>query len=156
MAPIPIGTIVEIPTRIGFAYVQNTHYVPDMLDLITVFQPLFDRRPSDVGMIATAPVRFRSFMPLEVELERGDAQIVGRAAVNEENAVFPTFRSTSERPGDPPKPWWLWNGKRQWKVSRLTSEQLKLPFNEIISLSLLRSRIETDWTPESDQRSTLR
>lgn len=46
--------------------------------------------------------------------------------------------------------WWLWDGVNEWPIGKLTKEQKHLPFNEVWNDTLLVERIESGWTPETD------
>ena len=44
----------------------------------------------------------------------------------------------------------LFDGVNEWPIGKLTKEQKHLPFNEVWNDTLLVERIESGWTPETD------
>jgi hypothetical protein len=46
--------------------------------------------------------------------------------------------------------WWLWDGVKEWRIGKISAEQRKLSFREVVNDTMLRERIEEGWTPESD------
>jgi hypothetical protein len=46
--------------------------------------------------------------------------------------------------------WWLWDGKREWRVGVLTPEQAHYSIREIVGLPVIVDRILDHWTPAEE------
>jgi len=150
---VQFGDIVEIRTRKGLAYAQYTHRHENYGALIRVFDRLYKSRPADIAEVASNPVRFTTFFPLQAAVNRHIVDLVGKVRVPERLQAFPLFR---DGVADPPTGrvavWWLWDGEREWRVGKLTSEQRRLPIRGIWNDTFLVERIEEGWRPENDRR----
>ena len=59
---------------------------------------------------------------------------------------FPIFKGTNSMPKRNPldKIWWLWDGKKSWKVGKLSlEEQMKYPIKKLCDATALVGNIET-------------
>jgi hypothetical protein len=156
MRRLHFGDIVEIKTGKGLAYAIYTHRhatPPKFGDLIQVFDCLYESRPVDIESIAKNPIRFATFFPVRVALNRGLVERVGTISIPDDLKSFPTFRSGN--PDSKTKKvstWWLRDFERDktWQVGSLTPEQKKLPILGVWNNSYLIRRIEEGWRPEND------
>lgn len=147
-----IGDVFEIPTKVGLTYAQYTHnHQANYGELVRVFDKTFRKRPVDFEKLAEHPVRFSVFFPLGVAIHRRVFEIVAHLDVRADLQPFPTFRhGFNVKPTDKVKIWFLWDGKKEWKVGELTSEQRRLPILEIWNDTALIEAIEQGWRPETD------
>jgi hypothetical protein len=149
---IQVGNIVEIPTEAGYAYAQFTHTTDDG-QLLRVFAALHEHPVREnVEQLASSPVQFVTFFPLQHAVNAGIVAVVGTADVPAEARKFPLFRMSGLP--DPMthkvRDWWLFDGQREWKIGPLTSEQRSLPIRETINDTLLKERIVAHWRHEDD------
>lgn len=149
-----IGDIVEIPTRNGFAYAQFTHKHRMFGALLRVYNAVYQiKQPLGVvqSVVDMQKPDFSCFYPLGAALNRGIVSIIGNIPVPEKQKAFPLFRDGEINPKTKKvEIWWLWDGENEWPVGELTDEQKRLPFREVWNDALLVERIETGWTPETD------
>lgn len=150
---IKIGDVVEIPTAKGLSYAQVTHRVKSWGPLLRVIEGSFGERPEQLGPVVAGPEQFSVFFPLQAAVNQGIFEVVGNEALTEQAARFPLFRLEGhiDRDGRV-HDWYLWDGKKEWKVGSLTAEQRKLPLLCVINDTLLIEWIEQDWKPEKDRR----
>jgi len=148
---VQIGDIIEISTAKGLAYAQYTHQHPTHGGLIRVFDPLFEKQPSDLSQLAKGPVRFSTFFPVAAAIKRGIFKVVGHEEIAPHNQAFPVFRNGI---ADPKRKrvmaWWFWDGEKEWKVGEITIEQRRMPIVGVWNDTLLVERIEAGWTPSND------
>ena len=148
---IQIGDIIEIPTKTGFAYAQYTHQHPTHGGLIRVFEPLFQRRPTDFTELTRGPVRISTFLPVRAAINRGVFDVVAHEEVAKHNRSFPLFRAGIADPQTKKVSiWWFWDGEREWKVGQITPEQRRMPLRGVWNATLLVERIEGGWRSETD------
>lgn len=148
---IRIGDVIEIPTAKGLAYAQFSNTHPRYGALLRVLPGFLNSRPSDFLELAQQPETFVTFFPLQAAVGRNIFEIVGNVPVPDFARPFPLFRTGVEDPETRKvKVWWLWDGKKEWKVGDITTEQRKLPLRGIWNDTLLIERIEEGWTPSTD------
>ena len=95
---------------------------------------------------------FSTFFPLGAAVNRCIVSVVGNATIPEKQKPFPLFRNGVVDPKTKKvETWWLWDGEKEWCIGKLTKEQRRLPLNEVWNDTLLVERIESGWTPETDQ-----
>ena len=149
-----VGDVIEILTSKGLAYVQYTHYHKDPPvygSLIRVLQGFYEERPSKERLAKMVKMshRFQTFCPVHYGVNIGDWERVGNFPVPEFAQNFPIFKGTNSLPNDDPEEaiWWLWDGKKSWKVGKLSVEdQMKYPFKGGFNDTGLISVIETgEW-----------
>ena len=150
---VQIGEVFEIPTACGLAYAQYTHQCKPFGGLIRVFDPLFSKRPSVFFDLVQQEPRFSTFFPVVAAINRSIFEVVGDAPIAKHNQLFPTFRNGVTDPiTKRVAVWWFWDGEKEWKVGDITPEQRKMPLLAVWNASMLVKKIETGWTPSSDQR----
>lgn len=150
-----IGDVIEIPTSSGCAYAHFTHKhvePPRYGAMIRVLPGLYDQQPSDFGDLVRHPPQFITFFPLGAACSRKIVRVVASELVPESAKDFPTFRSSHrDREGKRVGPWSLWDGRRSWKVERLTEIELKrCPPLGVWNDTLLVERILSGWSHEKD------
>jgi hypothetical protein len=150
---LTVGEVVEIPTRKGFAYAQNTGRWPKWEYLIRVLPGTYKKRPTDLRSLVAQKERFVTFFALGKAIADGDFQLVGRENVPAcpEPRLF-RVRGFIDRAGKV-RNWFIWDGKKSWRVEKLDDEQRRLPIRTLPNLASLIHKIENDWTPESDPSS---
>jgi hypothetical protein len=155
MKRIKLGDIVEIETKIGFAYAMYTynHRSPPVYGaLLRVFDRVWELRPQDIADVVMR-VRFNTFFPLQAAVNRGLVKIVGNVPIPEELKELPLFRTGNvDRRTKRVPIWSLWHGERSWRVGDLTSEQRALSILGVCNDTFLIERIESGWRPETDMR----
>jgi hypothetical protein len=155
---VKIGDVIEIKTCEGLAYALFTHKhddPPRYGSVIRVFDRLCQSRPDDLLRVVNGEVRFSIFFPLQAAINKEVVGVIGHAPVPDKLVSFPIFRtgSRNEQTGKVDC-WWLWDGKREWRVGSLTAEQRRLPIRETWNDTMLIQRIEEGWRPETDSRAT--
>lgn len=151
MTRLETGDVIEIRTRLGFSYAQYTHDIRQYGALIRVFEHTYPERPGDIGQVVGDKVRFSVFFPLKAAVGAGIFSVVGNIPVREELQAFPVFRAGVVDPATGKvATWWLWDGKAEQKLGKLTEDQKKLPIRGVWNDTLLIERIESGWTPERD------
>jgi hypothetical protein len=111
---------------------------------------VFARRPDDFKDLASVKEIFFTFFPLQAAINRKIVEVVWHENVPDHAQKFPLFRNGLPNPATGKvEVWWLWDGVKDWKVGKLTPEQLDLPILSIPSYPVLIDRIETGWTPQS-------
>ncbi|MFO0828716.1 MAG: hypothetical protein U0572_11295 [Phycisphaerales bacterium] len=150
-----IGDVVEIATSRGLAYAHYTHehdVPPRYGALLRVLPGLFEQRPLDFsGLVLLAP-RFITFFPLGAACNRGSVRIVANEPVPQRSQAFPTFRNSHrDRAEKRVPPWFLWDGAREWRVDKLSEQQLRdYPPLGVWNDTLLTERIAAGWAHEID------
>lgn len=104
------GTVLEIAAAKGLAYAQYTHDVPDVGDLITVYEGQYPTRPDPIEIVTRAPVQFKLVTLLDHALRRKMMVVAGAAPIPDHSRTFPVFRN---RPLFTDR-WKFWDGKREW------------------------------------------
>ena len=151
MSKVEIGDILEIPTAKGLAYAQYTHQHRMFGGLIRVFDSIFDSRPDDLSKLANGPVRFSTFLPVKVAVQRDIFKVAGHQEVMLQNKVFPLFRDgVADSKTKKVAIWWLWDGEKEWSIGSLTPEQRQLPIRQTLNDTMLVKLIEDGWTPAND------
>ena len=146
-----IGDIIEIPTAKGFIYAQCTHTHQNFGEVLRIFKDFYKERPSDFTNMASEKEKFIVLFPLNEAVKQKIFEVVGRAEIPESSKKFPIFRNglPNQKTGKI-EVWWLWDGEKEWKIGKIKKEQRKLPLHEVINDTLLIERLESGWTPETD------
>jgi hypothetical protein len=93
-----------------------------------------------------------TFFPLGAACNRNIVRIAGNVPVPAHAADFPIFRNSHhDRAGRRVGPWFLWDGRKEWRVETLTERQLQeYPPLEVWNDTLLVDRILAGWKHEDD------
>ena len=160
MRRVQFGDIFEIKTSKGLAYGIYTHRhvrPPRFGAVIRIFDRLCRSRPSDIAEIASSPVRFTTFFPLQTAVNRSLVEVVGNVVVPDGLKAFPLFRSGNADPKTKKVDTWYLRDLENdliWAVGTLTSEQKKLPILGVWNDTYLIHRIEEGWRAENDLRNS--
>lgn len=146
-----IGDIIEIPTRKGLAYVQFSHYhdtPPRMGAVIRILPGFFLERPAQLQSLADKKELYYTLFPVQAIVNRNILAVIGNANVPDYAKKFPLFRAgiANTKTGNVDQ-WWLWDGVKEWKIDKITDEQLDLPIRQGWNDRALIERIEQGWTP---------
>jgi hypothetical protein len=142
------GDVIALPTAKGLALAQVTHRDSLYGTLIRVLEPVLEKPPPDLSDVVTAGERFWTFFPVAAAIKRGLVEMLGMASIPADRQRFPLLRQRGQiRPDGSVADWWLWDGERRWRVGTLSPDQVKLSIAEVVNDTLLRERIEQDWTP---------
>src|ERR1700746_286370 len=124
-----IGDVIEIPTPKGLAYAQFTHkhdVPPHYGALLRVLPGLLPMRPSDFSELVGRPPIFVTFFPLGAACNRDIVHVVASEAIPPHSSSFPIFRNSHrDKAGKRAGPWFLWDGKREWRAKSLSEQQLR-------------------------------
>ena len=146
-----IGDVLEIPTKLGLAYVQFSHYhekPPRMGAVIRVLPGFFPERPKEFQAIADQEELYYTFFPVQAAVARKIFAVVGHAEVPQHAKQFPLFRAGNVNPATGKvEQWWLWDGDKSSKIDELSDEQLDLPIKSAWNDIMLIQRIEQGWMP---------
>jgi len=151
---IQFGDIFEVNTNKGLAYFQYTHEhtdAPKMGSLIRVISGYYKKRPDDFKQVADSPTKFKTFVPLQKSLNVGLVKFVANEEVPRDSKKFPLFRNGEINPETKKvDDWWFWDGKKDWRVGKISEKQKAMPILELVTVPTLIKQIESGWTPESD------
>ena len=151
MRPPRVGDLIEIPTAKGLAYAQFTHKVPSYGHLIRVVEGIWRARPDPLDGVVNSATRFFTFFPVTAALNQHIVAHAGNLPVPPQFTDFPLMRKSGlQPPGGGKVDWWLWDGKDEWRIGPLTPEQRKLSIAQVMNDTMLITRIESDWRPETD------
>jgi hypothetical protein len=146
-----IGDVVEFKASKGLAYAQYTHEhtkSPCYGSLLRVMPGIYTER-SNVSEVVKQKELFVAFFPLKAELKRSDTlfAIVGNEPIPDWAIPFPVFRNgLPDREGKIHE-WWLWDGAKEWKIGKLTPEEVKsYPGLGIMNDTALIQMTENGWT----------
>jgi hypothetical protein len=132
MARLRIGDMVAIRTARGLAYAQYANKHEQYGPLLRVFGEIFPDGTSGLGRLAAGKPAFVCFFPLGAAVSRKIVSIAGNEPVPEGERGFPIFRAGVVDPSTGRvSTWWLWDGKKEWRVGQLTDEQRKLPIRGV-------------------------
>ena len=147
-----IGDVIEIPTPSGLAYAHYTHKhdsPPKYGALLHVLPGLHKSRPKEFSGLVTQQPQFITFFPLGAACNRGIVNVVANEPIPPHAKAFPIFRSRVKTP-EGSGPWWLWDGKSEWKVGALEPGMESFPIRGIWNDTLLVERIIQGWRHEYD------
>src|SRR5262249_26228693 len=140
-----------------FAYAQYVYYYkepPVWGSLIRVLPGQFSEPPKHFRGLIEGPEQFHAFFPLGTAVNQKLVRIVANEDLPK-GWKFPLFKATNGIPKTKDKTWWLWDGKKSWKIGKLPLKYYHLPLEEIISWTVLKGRIEQGWTPKGEILSFL-
>jgi hypothetical protein len=144
-----VGDIIEVPTSDGFAYALYTHdhdLKPHFGALIRVLDGRFAERPASFAVLLEKPPRFSVFFPLAAALSRGLVQVVAHAPVPAGLQPFPIFKTHADADAtSESKDWWLWDGRREWHVERLSADEKCFPYLQLVNDTTLIDLIESGY-----------
>ncbi len=151
---VKFGDVIEIPTNKGLAYAIYTHRhvdPPVFGPLLRVFAGFHKKRPKDFKEIVANPIRFSKFFPLVQVINRKIFEVVAHEEIPKHLQTFPSFRNnpnTKAKRND--EGWWIWDGKKEWKVGYLSNDQKLYPKHSIVNDTALREMIEGKWGPDDE------
>lgn len=142
------GDVIEVKTPKGLAYAQFTHKDAVHGALLRVLPGLHATRPSDFTPLVMQRELFLVFFPLGAACNRKLVAIVAEEELPVRCRKFPTFRHGFADADGTVAVWTLWNGKHEWRVTKLSAEEEHLPllpgtWND----TLLIQRIAEGWRP---------
>ena len=150
-----IGDIIEIRTSRGLAYAQYTHEhstPPRYGSLLRILPGFYDTRPKTFDVLVQQPYLFMAFFPLNAAIRQGIVERVAHVPVPPDLKEFPIFRCGMTNPATGKiHDWWLWDGKREWRVGTLTEEQKKLPTCHIVNDTMLIIMMERGTAESQDE-----
>lgn len=147
-----IGDVIEIPTPSGFAYAHYTHKheePPKYGSLLRVLPGLHESRPVDFADLVKLQPQFITFFPLGAACKQKIVHVVANEPIPTHAQSFPTFRSCVRTPSGR-GPWWLWDGKKEWKIGALKPGMEFLPLRAVWNDTMLVERIIQEWRHECD------
>lgn len=142
-----IGSVVEIDTSVGKAYVQYTHQCK-YGGVVRVLEGIFDHALSEqeACQLAQKPHQFIAILPLKQAVNRKIFRVVANCEIPDFARNHPTFRS---KKGDY-KDYWMWNGEKDWNQDELNDDEKKFPIISAWNDTLLKERIVEGWRPEQE------
>jgi len=149
MGKIKIGDVFAMETANGMAYL---HYVLDGKtdgDLIRVLPGLYKEEPADISTAVKQPELFLLFFPLKSAFNRNLVSQVFYFPV--QNFEKPKFMRTKHIIGQSFLGWHIVNTDTNHRqlVTELSEQQKKLSPWGIWNDTLLKERLENNWTLES-------
>jgi hypothetical protein len=141
-----LGTVYELATPCGWAYVQHVLRHPMMGELIRVLPGLFPDRPHDLATVVATKERFVAFYPIRAAARAGDVEAIGTFDVPAGSRAFPLFRWAIGGEGYA-NGWEIWDGERVVaRAQELSSEQRQYPEVEVWGHPVLVERIASTWS----------
>jgi len=122
-------------------------------DLDPYFVSLSDfiKRDQMILKVINQPVRFSKFFPLVQAVNGKIFEVVSHEEIPVDLQVFQNFRNN---PNSKAKlnddGWWIWDGKKEWKVGYLSKEQKLFPRHSIVNDTALIEMIEGKWGPDDE------
>lgn len=117
--------------------------------LLRVMPGVYSERPDDIADVVRQKELFSTFFPLNAGLRRKNSafQIIGNEPIPDWAVPFPVFRNgLPDREGKIHE-WWLWDGEKEWKVGKLTPEQIRsYPGLAVANDTAIIEMIENGWT----------
>ncbi|MGJ8678524.1 MAG: hypothetical protein ACSHX0_13500 [Akkermansiaceae bacterium] len=123
-----IGSVVEVPTELGFFYGLVTHR-HDWGDVVRFFKDSFKTPLSSFELFEDESKLITKQCIFSGKLEEGgEVQVVGKSVVPKELLSFPLFRGgTPHHETKKVNVWFIWDGENEWEVGDLTEDQKLLP-----------------------------
>ena len=151
---VKVGDVIEIPTERGFAYAQYVLRKEQWGALLRILPRFFEERPPDLCELVKEKEKFVTFFPLQAAVNREIFDVIENCDIPQSAKQFPLFRAAGsiDRNGKV-LDWWLWDGEREWRIGKLTADQMKLPMRHVVNDTQLIDDIEKEWTPETDSRT---
>jgi hypothetical protein len=147
--------LIEIEADGGFVYAQCTHNLeepPNYGSLLRVMPKVHAARPDDLAWLAAQPHQFLCLFPLRAAVRGSKAKAlhVGNFPVPIAAAALPVFRVGLLRKGGgyAEDSWWLWDGRKEWFVGRLSPEQRRLPIRGVWNSALIVERVQSGWSDD--------
>jgi hypothetical protein len=124
---IEVGDIAEIKTIVGYSYAMFTHVFDEHNDIVAVFDVVSEipLKESDVDDVIVRPLQFpQVIVSFRKVVRAGIWKWVAHREVPNGLKKFPLLRWFNPlKPND----WWLKDNEKEWRVGKLTDEQMKLP-----------------------------
>jgi hypothetical protein len=143
-----LGDIIEIATPDGVAYAHYTHKHPQYGALLRIIPGIHAKPLSNFAELVKCSPQFLTFFPLGAACKRRIVRIAANELLPPQARTFPTFRTGIANQDGKVDTWWLWDGKKEWKVGALTLDTAKLPVRGVCNDTLLVERIVTGWRHE--------
>jgi len=160
-----IGDIFEVQTPAGLAYVQFTHEIGSMGQLIRVLPGLYRSRPENFGALARQKEMYFTFYPLRYAIHDKQVENVSHQDVPEWAKPYPMMRlhwgseaggrKVSWKIADASVRWTLEAHQRIPVVTELTPEQKQFSVHSIWTYAGLVKRLAQGWTPEREEELRL-
>jgi hypothetical protein len=148
-----VESVIEIETSRGLAYGHVTHEHPKYGTLVRIVDRTWTTRPPISAIFDGTGTQFQCFFPVGAAVRQGVVDVIGKFPLSPQETEFPLFRTGTPQPGTTQvATWWLWDGKRSWRVGSLTEELRELPIRGIWNYELLKKRIENCWRASADAR----
>lgn len=148
---LKIGSIIELVTSKGYAYVQYTHNKAPYGHLIRVLRGLYDTPQNDLEMLAQKTSLFSTFFALPAAIKSKLVKNIGTCTVPEAAQIFPLFKQGFEDPKtNKVYIWNFWDGENRWSKSDLDDREKNASLIGYPSYDVLVSRIERQWSPGQD------
>ena len=136
-----IGDIFEIQTEAGCAYAQYTHKHQMYGALLRVSRGLYKTLPTDFCALIQPPPILITFFPLGAALNRNIVRKIAHCPIPSHSSAFPTFKAGTPNKEGTVENWWLWDGEREWRPSRLSKTELTYPTRGVVNDTMLISLI---------------
>jgi hypothetical protein len=146
-----LGDIVQIRTSKGYAYAQLTHKHHMFGYLLRILPGFFAEPVTDFAPLVMEPELYHAFVFKDDLFQPPVAMIVGNAPVPERSRALPLFRNGIRNPATGRvDDWWLWDGRKEWRIGELREDQRTLSLLEILNSDILRKRIENGSMPANE------
>jgi hypothetical protein len=151
---LKLGDIVEIRTSKGFAYAQYVNFhdrPPRYGTLMRVLPGIFPQRLKDFEQLVLEDGSYCCFWWAPRDLAERKIRLAANVPVPKEFRKMPMFKwGISSLFTGHVRQWSIWNGKTRGSkpVAHLTELQKRYPIKQIVSLEIVKYRIESGWRPE--------
>lgn len=147
-----VGAIIEFDAPGGFVYGQYLLWNDKYGFMVRAFQGLHPS-PLPAGEAVCLPEQFVTFLSLLGALKAGHVRVIGQGPIPSSYASMPVFRRgflTKEQreAGRAHENVHFWDGRKDWRVGKITQEQRKMPVLIIMFDNSFVESILTGWRHE--------
>lgn len=147
-----VGDIIQIRMSTGYAYAQCVLRDPVCGHLIRVFPGIYKSPLSKFSVLVEGPEEYHTFLLWGSNVDPSLISIAEHCEVPQSKDGYPMFKAGVVDPATGKvATWWLWDGKKEWKVGTLTEEQRQYSLREIWNDILLVERLESGWRPTDQE-----
>jgi hypothetical protein len=142
------GSILEVGTPIGLAYLQYIGEHEELGDTVWVLPGYFEERPAEWSTLAWAR-GFYAFYPARAGVKRKLVNVVGSVPLDDRSVPVVLRRAGARSSDGKVLTWMVSNGSREELREELSQDERSLPIAAIWNHEMLLQRLREDWSPKS-------
>ena len=146
---IKLGDIFEIKTSKGLVYIQYVHKNNLNLEMIKVYDGIFNQGPENLEYLKVGKERFFVHFPLLAAYKQGIVEFVCNQGIGD--FKMPQYMRTPHKIRDEFLGWHIVNTESMQRslVTSLSEDQRKLSPWGVWNDTLLKERLESGWSLEN-------